>query len=119
MVSWQRRALSSLCGRVDLLQQDIDRQAGAQTELEARLADLEQYVLTLAPRTWKQWQWCCGVCAYTWRSHVEVGPMVSCPRCGERQRAAEDALGGGPLSERDGSIRLISDPRRFMGPVAR
>lgn len=44
MVSWQRRALNSLCGRVDLLQADIDRQAGAQTELEARLLDIEGIV---------------------------------------------------------------------------
>jgi len=90
MVGWQRRALGALCGRVDLLQQDIDRQAGAQTELESRLLDLEQYVLMLAPRTWKQWQWCCVACSYSWRSATSAGPLVYCPRCGAAQRAADD-----------------------------
>jgi hypothetical protein len=88
MVSWQRRALNSLCGRVDLLQADIDRQAGAQTELESRLLDLEQYVYQLAPSTWMQWQTTCAACAYIWRSSMEIGPVVYCPRCGIAQSTA-------------------------------
>ena len=64
MVSLQRRALRSLCDRVDLLQEDIDRQAGAQTDLESRLLDLETYMRTVGPLE------CCARCMG--RRHVNV-----------------------------------------------
>jgi hypothetical protein len=68
----------------------------AQTELESRLLDLEQYVYRLAPSTlrqaqgklWQQWQTTCAACAYIWRSSMEPGRVVYCPRCGVAQSTA-------------------------------
>ena len=116
MVSWQRRALNSLCGRVDLLQADIDRQAGAQTELESRLLDLEQYVYQLAPTTWMQWQTTCAACAYIWRSSMEISPVVYCPRCGIAQSTAPQ--GSAALAEAQWRMDVGASPAgRYPGPL--
>jgi hypothetical protein len=40
-LSVQRYAIDQICGRIDQVQDQADRQDGAQTDLEARIADLE------------------------------------------------------------------------------
>ena len=100
MVSWQRRTLRSLCGRVDLLQQDIDRQAGAQTELESRLLDLECVVFGE----------CCARCG----SAVESSAALA-----EAQWRADVGATGGALLQAGCKSRAFSFDPRARGPVAR
>lgn len=100
MVSWQRRGLRSLCGRVDLLQQDIDRQAGAQTELESRLLDIERVVFG-------------GCCA---RCGSAVGSVAA---FAEAQWRADVGVLGGPLLQARCESRAFSFDPRARGPVAR
>ena len=100
MVSWQRRALNSLCGRVDLLQADIDRQAGAQTDLESRLLDLERVVFG----------GCCAHCS----SAVEGSAALA-----EAQWRADVGVSGGPLPIARCESRVFSVDTRARGSVAR
>jgi len=99
MVGWQRRALGSLCGRVDLLQQHIDRQAGAQTELESRLLDLERVVLGgCCPRCGSAVEGSAALAEAQWRADVNArGAALPIDRV-ESNLFSFDHLARGPVA---------------------